>query len=53
MSKMHIADIYNIVSSMSKAELHRITKLKRKLCVPACMRVHAYIQSCCQIVEVL
>lgn len=50
---MHIADIYNIVSSMSKAELHRITKLKRKLYVCACMHVHACIQQCCQTVEVL
>lgn len=45
--------IYNIVSSISKDELHRIPKLKRKLCACACMCVHACIQSCCQTVEVL
>jgi len=31
--------IYNTVSSISKAELHRIPTLKRKLCVRACARV--------------
>jgi len=46
-------NIYKIVSNISKAELHRIPKLKRKLFVCACMRVHVCIQLCCQTVKVL
>jgi len=46
-------NIYNIVSSISKAELHRIPKLKRKLFVCACTCVYECIQSSCQTVEVL
>lgn len=47
MSKNHLAETYMIVSNISKAELHRIPKMKRKLFVCAC------VQSCSQTVKVL